>query len=303
MTAGSGQAPESTAWRTGRFHHFAAIDWSGAIGERQAGIAVALCGGDREAPELVRPGHRWSRQEVLDWLLNHLPDDTLVGLDLGASLPFADAGAFFPGWGDSPPDARALWALVEALAAHDPHLSASSVVDHPELSRYFRRHGNRLGDRFGAAKRGRFRRTELAQARQGCRPYSNFNLVGAAQVGKSSLTGMRVLHRLGARLPIWPFDAVPPRGSVVVEIYTAIAAMAAGRGPGESKMRDHDALHHALDRLGSARVLGTGPIADHASDALLTAVWLRRSATDAALWRPEDLDKVRATEGWTFGAR
>ena len=32
----------------------------------------------------------------------------------------------------------------------------------------------------------------------GCKPYSNFNLVGAAQVGKSSLSGMRMLHRLGA---------------------------------------------------------------------------------------------------------
>ena len=59
----------------------------------------------------------------------------------------------------------------------------------------------------------------------GCRPYSNLNLVGAAQVGKSSLTGMRLLHALGRRLPIWPIDAVPAHGSLIVEIYTTIAAM------------------------------------------------------------------------------
>ncbi|SEN18997.1 hypothetical protein SAMN05192583_2186 [Sphingomonas gellani] len=286
-----------------RFAHFAAIDWSGAAGERHAGIAVALCSNGTSAPRLVRPGHRWSRQELLHWLSDDLPPDTIVGMDLGMSLPFADVGAFFPGWPDSPPDARALWAMIDALAADDAHLSVGSVVDHPVVSRYFRRHGGRLGDRFGTAPRGRFRLTELAQARHGCRPYSNFNLVGAAQVGKSSLTGMRVLHRLGRHLSVWPFDPLPATGSVVLEIYTTIAAMAAGRSPGASKMRDHAALNAALAQLGSAPVPGHGAIADHASDALLTAAWLRRAATDTALWQPEGLASVRETEGWTFGAR
>jgi hypothetical protein len=60
------------------------------------------------APTLVRPGHRWSRAEVLHWLRHDLPRDSLVGMDLGQSLPFVDCGAFFPGWAESPPDARAL---------------------------------------------------------------------------------------------------------------------------------------------------------------------------------------------------
>ena len=145
----------STPWRPGRFGQFAAIDWSGAVGERQAGIAVALCRAGSDAPDLVRTGHRWSRQEVLDWLLDDMPDGTLVGLDLGASLPFADAGAFFPGWADSPADAPALWALVDRLAKDDPHLSVSSVVDHAELSRYFRRHGD--PQPFPTASRARVR--------------------------------------------------------------------------------------------------------------------------------------------------
>jgi hypothetical protein len=286
-----------------RFRHFAAIDWSGAAGERHRGIAVALCAAGRSAPALIRPGHRWSRTEVLGWLLHELPADTLVGLDLGLSLPFADAGAFFPGWEGSPPDARALWALVDTIAVENPHLGVGSVVDHPELSRYFRRHGGRRGDRFGAGTQGRFRATELAQARQGCRPYSNFNLVGAAQVGKSSLTGMRLLHRLAGRLPVWPIDPVGKGGSVAVEIYTTIAAMAAGRPPGRSKIRDHAELDAALANLASDPVPGHGPIDDHSSDALLTAAWLRHVADDQALWHPQGLDAVRHTEGWTFGAR
>ena len=50
-----------------RFRHFAAIDWSGAAGERHAGIALAICPAGDAAPILVRPGHRWSRDEVLDY--------------------------------------------------------------------------------------------------------------------------------------------------------------------------------------------------------------------------------------------
>ncbi|MBW8755825.1 MAG: hypothetical protein JF595_17100, partial [Sphingomonadales bacterium] len=209
-----------------RFRHFAAIDWSGAAGERQRGVALAVCSQGSEAPALVRPGHRWSRLEVLHWLTEEMPADTLVGLDLGISLAFADRGAFFPGWADSPAGARALWALIEQLCADDPHLAVSSFVDHLEAARHFRRHGGREGDLFGGG-RGRFRVTELAQQAMGCKPYSNFNLVGAAQVGKSSLSGMRMLHRLAGRLPVWPIDPVPGEGSVIVEIYTTIAAMAA----------------------------------------------------------------------------
>ena len=290
-----------------RFAHFAAIDWSGAAGERHKGLALALCGADGP-PRLVRPGQRWSREEVLAWLLEAMPTDTLVGLDLGASLPFADCGAFFPGWAESPPDAKSLWRLVDELCADDPHLAASSFVDHPEASRYFRRHGGREGARFHAVdaghRRGRFRVTEAAQAAMGCKPYSNFNLVDAAQVGKSSLTGMRVLHRLDGRLPVWPFDPLPATGSVVVEIYTAIAAMAGGRAPGRSKMKTVAELNRALVEIGAPTVAGEGPIDDHSADALLTAAWLRGASRRDELWHPGAMTaEIARTEGWTFGAR
>ena len=290
-----------------RFRHFAAIDWSGAAGERHKGIALAICDLGGAAPRLVRPGHRWSREDVLQWLVEQMPGDTLVGLDLGASLPFADCGAFFPGWEETPPDAKALWALVDEICRDDPHLGASSFVDHPELSRFFRRHGRREGDLFhhheATHRRGRFRVTERAQAAMGCKPYSNFNLVGAAQVGKSSLTGMRVLHRLDGRVPVWPFDPFPSKGSMVIEIYTAIAAMAGGRTPGRSKMKTFSELGAALAAVGSPTVVGEGPIDDHSADALLTAAWLRATARRDDLWHPAGLTRELAcTEGWTFGA-
>ncbi len=284
-----------------RFTHFAAIDWSGAVGPRQPGIAVAICPLGTAAPALVRAGHVWSRQEALDWMLDEMPDGTLVGLDLGPSLPFLDQGAFFPQWTQSPADARALWALVESISADDPHLYASSFVDHPDASRHFRRHGGREGDLFGGG-RGRLRVTELAQQAQGLNPYSNLNLVGAAQVGKSSLTGMRLLHRAQHRLPIWPFDADPGSGSLIVEIYTSLAALAAGKRKGQTKIGEHE-LDARLAALGSdPHEPLTARYSDHATDALLTSAWLRHVQDRADLWSPAGLTaEIARTEGWTFG--
>ncbi|MXO74556.1 hypothetical protein GRI40_04875 [Altererythrobacter aerius] len=289
--------------RPDRFRHFAAIDWSGAVGERHAGIAVAICGQGDAPPRIVRPGHRWSRQEVADWIARGMPEDTLVGLDISGSLAFADRGAYFPGWAESPVDARALWALVEGLSAADPHLAAGSFVDHPEIARHYRRHGAREGDLFGGGI-GRLRVTErVGQTALGCRPTSNFNLVGASQVGKASLTGMRVLHRLNGAVALWPFDPVPPHGSVVVEIYTTIAALAAGRTAGRSKIRRFADLAAALRALDSRPVRGSGPIDDHRADALLAAAWLRTAARRPELWSPAAMtDAIARTEGWTFGA-
>lgn len=285
-----------------RFTQFAAIDWSGAAGERHRGIAVALCMAGSDAPQLVRPGHRWSRAEVLAWLAAEMPPGTLAGLDLGMSLPFMDRMAFFPGWNESPDTARELWALVDRICTADDHLAASALVTHQEARRHFRHRGEE-GDLFGGG-RGRFRVTEHAQKLAGCNPYSNFNLVGAAQVGKSSLTGMRVLHRLASRVPVWPVDPLPGTGgSAVVEIYTSLAAIHAGRRAGQTKLRSYEELNHALAALGSAPIPASGPVDDHISDALLTAAWLREVAHLPEYWHPAAMtDEIAQTEGWTFGA-
>ncbi len=290
-----------------RFAHFLAIDWSGAMGEFQRGIAVARADAEGGAPVLVRPDGGWSRQRVLDLLANALPADTLVGFDLGIALPFVDCGAYFPGLAQMPREARGLWALIEAVCAGEPHLGAAAFADDPDFAPYFRRHQGRQGARFrcdGAAHgRGRFRATEMVQEAMGCRPYSNFNLVGAAQVGKASLTGMRVLHRLAGRVAVWPVDPLPLVGSVVVEIYTGICALAAGRRAGRSKMRSFAELNAGLVTLGSNTVPGDGPLDDHTADALLAAAWLRASSERQALWAPPGLTPAIArTEGWTFGA-
>ncbi len=286
-----------------RFSHFIAVDWSGAAGERHKGIALALARADGGAPELIAPPRGgWSRNEALAVLTEYAREAALIGADLGISLPFIDKGAFLPGWQESPPDARALWALIDEICAHDRHLGAGSFVDHPEIAAYFRRHGGREGARFGGG-RGRLRVTEHAQAAMGLSPYSNFNLVGAAQVGKSSLTGMRVLHRLSGRLAVWPIDPLPAAGAVLCEIYTSLAAIEAGRSAARAKMRHMDDLNAALGVLGSPPVECVGAIDDHSADALLTAAWLRKVHAEPARWQPQGLTPAIArTEGWTFGA-
>ena len=242
----------------------------------------------------------WSRGEALGWLRDAVAtrEPMLIGLDLSFGLPFADAGAFFPGWAESPADAKALWSLVDRMSAADAHLGAGGFLAHPEVRRYFRDR-TETGDRFGTQARGRLRRCEAALIGAGRSPSSCFNLVGAAQVGKSSLTGMRVLHRLAGAIPVWPFDPLPATGPVLVEIYTAIAA---GGRSGRSKLRDAAALDAALAKLGSAPHAPLAAYDDHATDALVTAAWLRATAESDRLWSPATLTgAVACTEGWTFG--
>ncbi len=281
------------------FSRFACIDWSGAAGPFQRGIAVAVCEAGGSSALVEPEGQHWSREDVLNWIERQ--DDMLIGIDFSASFPFVDAGAFFPGWAESPPDARSLWAMVERMTGAEPHLGASTFVDHGELARHFRRHGGRTGDLFGGGI-GRMRVTERAAQAAGLAPSSSFNLVGAAQVGKASLTGMRLLHRLAGRVSVWPFDPMPATGPLIVEIYTSLAARAAGLAKGRSKMRSAEALDAALATLRRPPHMPLGRYDDHRTDALLGAVWLASVGRDETLWQPAGLTPALAkTEGWTFG--
>nr|WP_183996672.1 hypothetical protein [Sphingomonas kyeonggiensis] len=282
------------------FTDFIAIDWSGQAVERPRGLAVARATAGTAAPVLVE--RNWSRQGIEDWLAALADKGTraLIGLDLSPAFPLVDQGAYFPGWDLSPPDGPALWKLVDALSADDPHLAATSFVQHPDARRHFRQMGD-CGDLFPPG-RGRFRVCEHGQAAMRLSPYSCFNLVGASQVGKSSLTGMRVLHRLRGKLPIWPFDPLPESGPVLVEIYTALAARAAGMRKGISKIRDAATLDAMLAALGSEPAAPLSRHDDHATDAMLSAAWLRAVAHRAELWAPKGLTpELARTEGWTFG--
>ena len=279
----------------GRFAEFVAIDWSGARGCRHRGIAVARCGLGEAAPMLVAPpGRDWSRQEVLHWLVARRDRAMLVGFDFSFSAPFVTRGAHLPGETETR-DARALWRYVDAASA-DEDLGAASFLE-ARRGRHFY-----LGAADGA-KRDFLHWRACEVAHDGStKPSTVYDAIGAAQVAKASFAGMRLLHHLGDRVAVWPFDAVPPAGALVVEIYTAIAARAAGLRKGRSKLRDATALDAALAVLGSGAHAPLTRYDDHATDAILAAAWLRARVNEPALWQPRELTAtVARTEGWTFG--
>jgi hypothetical protein len=281
-----------------RFSRFAVADWSGAKGSGHPGIALAVCGRGDAAPELIAPpGRYWSRQGILDWLLAQR-DDLLIGFDFSFAPPFVGRGAYLPG-DPSAETAREFWAYVD-LCCDDEDLGAASFLEtrhrrHFWLGKADGRKADYLHHRVCEA---------LYNAGGGGKPSTVFDALGAAQVAKASFAGMRLLARLDRRVPIWPFDPVPKRGPLVVEIYTQIAARAAGMRKGLSKIRDADALDAALASLGSRPHAPLDRYSDHATDAILTAAWLRHVYCDPKLWAPSAMTpEVAMTEGWTLGVR
>jgi hypothetical protein len=286
-----------------RFTQFACIDWSGAATQHPPGIALASIGTEGP-PALINANHKWSRHDVLDWILTQAAanENILIGLDLSFGFPFQDAGAFFPEWAQSPNSARALWEFIDQICADDPYFTAPSFLSHPQGKRHFRHSKEHIGDLFTGGI-GRLRAVEHHQrtTKQG-NSWSCFNLVGAGQVGKSSLTGMRMLHHLRGTIPIWPFDPLPERGPVIVEIYTSMAARAAGIPANRSKIRSEDGLRSALNAFDAPMPTALDRMDDHATDALLTACWMRSIADQPQYWEPKPINlQIAQTEGWTFG--
>ena len=268
-----------------RFSRFVGIDWSGAKGERHPSVQVAVCEAGDAAPELVLPPSGiWSRTQVLDWL-GGLSGDVLVGMDAG--FGFAAVPPFLG-------PARDLWAEVEAVCAAEADLGGHGFIAH-------RREAFWLGAADGPRQlRAHLRVTEQVYKQSGLGvPTSNFVLLGASQVGKATLTAMRLLHRLD--WSVWPFDPLPAGGPVILEIYAqAFARLGGFRG----KLRDAASLNAALARHGS-RPLPVGFPAifpDHVGDALITAAGLRAIAHQPHWWQPVALTPaIAVTEGWTFG--
>ena len=272
-----------------------AIDWSGAKGSRHKGIAVAEARGDAP-PALVRPGHAWSRAELLEWLFDRLDHDpALVGFDFSFAPPFIERGSYLPGEA-VPIDAKSFWAYVDE-ACDDDDLGAASFLEQRHRRHFY----------FGKADGTKadfmhFRSVEKQlNAAGGGKAATVYDAIGAAQVAKASFSGMRLLHRLDRRVPIWPFDGIEPGRSAVVEIYGRLYIRRAGL-PGR-KLRTLDDLNAALAALGSPPVVTDRALTDHDTDALVTAAGMRHVLrTEPQAFTPPGLTAdIARTEGWTFG--
>jgi len=278
-----------------RFKAFVGIDWSGAKGRRHKGIAIAEARGN-DAPRLVRPGHVWSREEVLHWLLKQAAKEpTLFGFDFSFAPPFAERGAYLPGEVQVPDNAREFWAYVDAKS-DDVDLGAASFLEQAHRRHFY----------FGIVDGVKadfmyFRQCDQRlNAMGGRKTASAFDAIGAAQVAKASFSGMRLLHRIDGKVPIWPMDPLPKQGSAVVEIYTRIYLRNSGMCG--KKLRNRADLNRALAGLGSKPARLRFEPNDHQTDALATAAGMRALADHPLGFSPPGLtSELAQTEGWTFG--
>ena len=279
-----------------RFAAFVAIDWSGAKGSRHKGIAIAEARGEA-APRLIRPGHIWSRQGVLDWLLKRAAKEpTLFGFDFSFAPPIIEIGEYLPGEPGVPRTAREFWAYVESRC-DDADLGAASFLEVAHRRHFY------FGIADGVkADFVRFRQCDARLNAQGGRKTASaYDAIGAAQVAKASFSGMRFLHRLDGKVAIWPMDPLPEHGSAVVEIYTRIYLRRAGLTG--AKLRTRADLNRALKGLwGVPARLRLEPN-DHQTDALVTAAGMRQIAlTEPRAFDPQGLTpEIARSEGWTFG--
>jgi hypothetical protein len=278
------------------FSRFACVDWSGAKGSRHPGIALAICEQGNAAPVLVAPPEKlWSRQAIANWLLTQ-KDDLLIGFDFSFAPPIVERGSYLPG-DYTPSNARDFWGYVESICEDDDLGAASFLELHHRRHFYLGAGDGRKADFM------HWRRCDaLSIMGDSGKTSCVFDAIGASQVAKASFAGMRMLNLVGQHIPVWPIDLLPAQGPVIVEIYTSIAARASGVRKGRSKMRDADSLDRALAAFGTERHTPLDRYTDHATDAILTAAWLRNVAGEKALWMPEALTpEISVTEGWTFG--
>ena len=282
------------------FDAFVAMDWSGASGE-YSGISVAMCSAGKGAPKLVNPrGARWSREEAAEWIKKRLGkrQRLLIGLDFGFGFPYEEAG-YLGGQAQGIDDIFALWALIDAKSAGEADFGCTQFVGDAEFDHLFWTRNRKPGLWVERKRRAEHACAEMT----GTRPDSLYKLLGPKQVGKASITGMRVLNHLrackGDCVAIWPFET--PRTSVIVEIYPTMFRKLATRSV--AKLRSRTDLNRSLAVLGSRPMRnGRTRLSDHETDALISAAGLRYLAGDPEVWTRPELDSPRVRrEGWIFG--
>ena len=253
---------------------------------------------------MIRPPSRtrWTRLDVARWICNQLDarNRFLIGLDFAFGFPFEnEAVGYLGGLAGHVDDIFALWELIERKSCPEPDFGCSVFTRDPTYSSLFWKTGP-----LPAAWSARKRRTELVcAATTQTRPETVYKLLGSKQVGKASITGIRVLHHIRSlkkeRVAFWPFQKI--RGSAMVEIYPTLFRKSANGSL--AKLRTLNELNGALKKLGSRRVSrASTSLSDHETDALISAAGLRFLACKRETWLHPELESPRVQrEGWIFG--
>jgi len=295
------------------FSAFFGIDWSGAKAKSHAGLQLAHATPGTGAPLRVSPplSKYWSRQQVSDYLIEIAEnakgkDPVLVGIDFAFAHPFADKHSYFPENDLSPVDVVSLWAMIDQVNAGQPDLYGGAMFRHAIWGDYYLAPPHYQARHYASRRRV----TEIAARTAGRSPSPTFKAVGADNVSTGSLAGMRMLHQLkqhlGARLSVWPFDAIiaGQTNLVLVEIFPSFYFYRLGMVPAKKAAADPAFLNQALASYGSDGVptdfRAMGHDADEA-DAIIAAAALRHFSTASSVCLSPDINVAAQQEGWIYG--
>ena len=295
------------------FSAFFGIDWSGAKAKSHVGLQLAHATPGTGAPLRVSPplSKYWSRQQVSDYLIEIAEnatgkDPVLVGIDFAFAHPFADKHSYFPENDLSPVDVVSLWAMIDQVNAGQPDLYGGAMFRHAIWGDYYLAPPHYQARHYASRRRV----TEIAARTAGRSPSPTFKAVGADNVSTGSLAGMRMLHQLkqhlGARLSVWPFDAIiaGQTNLVLVEIFPSFYFYRLGMVPAKKAAADPAFLNQALASYGSDGVptdfRAMGHDADEA-DAIIAAAALRHFSTASSFCLSPDINVAAQQEGWIYG--
>ena len=295
------------------FSAFLGIDWSGAKTKSHAGLQLAHAIPGNGVPLRVPPplSKYWSRRQVFDYLVATAENATgkkpvLVGIDFAFAHPFADKDSYFPGTDLSPANVVSLWAMIDQVNAGQHDLYGGAMFQHALWGDYYLAPPTYEARHYASRRRV----TEIAARAAGRSPSPTFKAVGADNVSTGSLAGMRLLHQLkrqlGARLSVWPFDAIVAGQTnlVLVEIFPSFYFYRLGMVPAKKAAADPAFLNQALANYGSdgvpADFRAMGHDADEA-DAIIAAAALRHFSTASSFRLSADIKVVAQQEGWIYG--
>lgn len=284
------------------FDQYVAIDWSGAkspIKTKSIALSFALTG--NAAPHIS--GKLWSRSMIFDWIeaVSKSNKRTFLGIDCN----FGYAQTVLEQQLGKDAIASDLWAKIEDICSKQDNFFAGSFWDHPVYKPYFWTSGKKEKN-FKIEQRA----TEKICTDMGLgKPESPFKLIGAKQVGKGGLSGMRLIHalkkKLGKSIAVFPFDQNYDDAKVVItEIYPRLFIKLAGFG--NNKVRTLEDLNTILAKLGTQPVKDDFTPSDHEADAIISAAGLRYLLNQNdlkihELFHPPVPQTVLEKEGWIFG--